>query len=294
MPPSPAPPPAPKLTLNLVNWGDLCWLPIGIGLLSGGGLAVAFCDRFPAVAASLGLLGILLFGFGGLSAGVGLWWLWHALRARTVELGDGILVSRLLRPAVRTDWKNVAEVSFHRSEKARELYQVEAFWIVPIPGIGNLTATTIKTKTRWLVERYVELRRRDKRLIVRISRGPMEELRFSLWYERHLLQQAIRAMGGFVVWDERGFTQISLAGTGIDDSVFVQLRLRLERIRELREIDLAGTKVSVDALQGLDECESLECVTGDAAVVSPEWKLLNQRLKNRRVAFGFLQTQAES
>ncbi len=294
--PRTAVPPSPRLTLELVKWNDLLWLPVGVGLLVAGGLACGLRGRFPGAEASFGFIGILLLAIGLIVAAVGLGWAWKATKGKRVEFGDAIAIARLLGATNHIRWSDVTEVIFHRSESTYEQHDVDGILFVPIPGVGGLTMTTVSTKTRWLVDRYVELRGRDDNTILRIDRGAMDELAFTLWYERHLLRQLISTLGGRVDWNESGLTRASLARTNIEDSNFASIRERFLRIRELRELDLSQTGLTEAALDGLEQCESLELISGSATKIAPEaLDKINKQLTGRRAraGFGFLQPQTD-
>jgi hypothetical protein len=269
---------------------------VGVGLLVAGGLACGLRSRFPGAEASFGLIGILLLVFGLISAAVGLRWAWKATKGKTVEFGDAIAIARLLGATNHIRWADVTEVIFHRSESTYEQHDVDGILFAPIPGVGGLTMTTVSTKTRWLVDRYVELRGRDDNTILRIDRGAMDELAFTLWYERHLLRQLISTLGGRVDWNESGLTRASLARTNIEDSSFASIKERFLRIRELRELDLSQTRLTEAALDGLEHCESLELIRGSATKMAPEaLDKINKQLTSRRsrAGFGFLQPQTD-
>lgn len=289
----PASPPAPRLTLQLVKWSDLIWLPVGLGLLVAGGLTFGLRRRFLGAEASFGLIGMMLIAFGLISLAVGLWWTWKASRAMKVEFGDGVTIARLLGASIRIAWQDVAEVAFHRSERAYQQQSTEGFLFVPIPGVGALTMTTVSTKTRWLIDRYVELRGRDNQPIVRLDRGAMDELAFTLWYERHQLRQVITDRGGCIDWNELGLKRVSRAGTNVLDGDFDPIKQRLLRIRELCEIDLSQSRLTAAALDGLEQCESLESVQGSASSITQDaLDKFNSQLSGRRAraGFGFLQS----
>jgi hypothetical protein len=284
--------PGPQLSLHLVRGSDFAWLAGGIVLLIAGGLAFLLRARFAEYASSAGFLGVLAMAIGSISAGIGVYWVWQACRAMTVTLGESISIGRLFGAPRQVDWSEIVEVSFFRSEKQDVSYQTEGIWPVPIPGVGAFILTTYSTKTIWLIERYVELIGSDRRPLVRIGRAPLDELQFSLWYDRFRLQQAIRSLGGSTTWDQRGLTQVSLAGARLGDQEFQPLREQLLRVRELQHLDLSGTQVTAAALQGLEQCESLAEVRAAQTRVAPaEVERLNAAFAARQsqAGFGFLQ-----
>ncbi|HEX5105930.1 MAG TPA: hypothetical protein VFV87_19060 [Pirellulaceae bacterium] len=283
----------PQLTIRLVKWSDLAWLPAGLVLLIAGGVAIAVRGQFAEVVA-LGPLGGIAIAIGLIATGIGLFWAWRASQAMNVQFGDEIQLARLFGSRVRVPWDEVAEVSFHRSERQYEQHSTDGMWLVPIPGVGALTVTSVSTKTRWLVERYVELIGPNGRPIVRIGRGATDELRFTLWYERHQLRQIIQSLNGRIEWSAQGLSHVSLAGTNVGDAVFVPIKQRLIRIRELQAIDLSRTKVTATALDGLEECESLASVEcGQTQIPQSARDDLGRKLASRRAntGFGFLQPQ---
>ncbi len=72
------------------------------------------------------------------------------------------------------------------------------------------------------------------------------------------LADEITNLGGFVTWDEDGFTSLTLAGTSIDDENFSRWLKVLRSIPQLAHIDVRHTQLSNSVVADLAELSGLK------------------------------------
>jgi hypothetical protein len=194
------------------------------------------------------------------------------------------------RPTRVFPWSEIARI-----EKIDEqtIIREPVLW-VPLPVGAIVPGADVTLGLNFYEERT--LSERKYRIIhsdgSRLTEFQGDNFRIGRWLDRKTLHDFVKALGGSITWNNDAPQLLSLRNSRLSAQQWEVLRERLANISGLEEIDLSGTELTDEALQGLEEFPSLRKVqTRGSRISSRAQAQLDAALKQRsaRGKFDFLQ-----
>jgi hypothetical protein len=165
------------------------------------------------------------------------------------------------------EWSEVARI-----EKIDEKVVVrESELWVPVPIGGIVPGLEIMLQIDIYHERLQSVRtfrivHSDGRQLSDISG---DNFKIGRWLGRKTIDDIVTMLGGEIVWNGDSPQRLSLRDSRISTPEWLCLREHVANISGLQEIDLSGTALSDEALQGLEQFPALQRVQTRGSQISP-------------------------